>query len=122
MDVAHISGHSLEHTVSFAGELSKAEVVREPAAADVLVLPSVEAATCAETQTCVVQETLLMKLMVIATSIGGVPESIDPAMKSFLIPPRNTSVIADAIRQINKFSETELQTFGQKGRDFVVSL
>ena len=80
--------------------------------ADVLILRSLETAPWSETQACIVQEALLMKLMVIATSIGGVSESIDPAMTSCLIPPRNNSAIADAIGQNNKISETELQTFG----------
>lgn len=117
----YVSEKGLGNVVSFAGELSKAEVIRELATADVLILPSVETATWAETQACVVQEALLMKLMVIATSAGGVPESIAPETSRFLVPPKNATAIADKIREIGKVSETELQALGQKGRDFVLS-
>ena len=121
MDVAHISGHGLEYTMRVAGELSKAEVVRELAAADALIILSLETVTWPETQVCVVQEAVLMKMLDVATSAGGVPESIAPEMSRFLVQPNNATAIADTIRQIGNISETEMQVLGEKGKHSFIS-
>ena len=62
------------------------------AAADVVVLPYLTA-----TQSGVAQIAFRFQRPVIATSVGGLPESIDDGRTGLLVPPRNPRALARAI-------------------------
>jgi glycosyltransferase involved in cell wall biosynthesis len=112
--------HGLGGHVEFSGERSSDEVVEAYRQADALVLPSVPTGTWAETQACVVQEALLMKLPVVATRAGGVPESLAPAMHRFLVPPGDASALQAQLRALLLLPRQSWRELGEAGRAFAV--
>ena len=90
-ELARSSG--IESNVSFLPFTN--DVARFLAALDVFVLPSF-----AETYGLVVIEAMAMKLPVIATNAGGVPEIITDRETGLLVEPRNSKEIADAIHRL----------------------
>ena len=71
------------------------EVARFMAALDIFVLPSF-----AETYGLVVIEAMAMKLPVVATNAGGVPEIIRDGETGLLVEPRDVSALAGAIHRL----------------------
>jgi glycosyltransferase involved in cell wall biosynthesis len=84
--------------VVLAGPLFGASLDRAYAAADLLVLP-----TRAETYGMVVTEALARGLPVVATAVGGVPESMgtaaDGSVPGMLVPPEDQSALELALRR-----------------------
>jgi len=114
-----VQQRGLSAYVGFAGEQDRRGVVEQLRRADVLILPSVVTDTWAETQACVVQEAMLMRLPVITTQTGGVPESIAEVMRPFAVPCGDAGAIASAVRKIAALTESELAQMGEAGRRFV---
>lgn len=115
---ARIRSEGLSEQVRLCGELAHHALAAEYAEADALVLPSVPTPRWAETQACVVQEAMLMKLAVIASRTGGVPESLAPALHRFSVEPRDAAGIARRLEQLLELPEEELQALGEEGRAF----
>jgi len=115
-----VNKNGLTKHVIFAGEKSKDDVIAELKLSDVLILPSITTDTWSETQACVVQEAMLMRLLVVTTNTGGVPESISDEMRRFSVEPRDAKGIADKILEIMSLTDTEMQELGDAGRRFVV--
>lgn len=115
-----VEANQLHEYVTFMGELEKREVIQALAESDVLILPSLTTETWAETQACVVQEALLMGLVAVTTTTGGVPESIPPEMKIFSVAPGDARAIASRISEILSMNIPELARLGEVGRRFVV--
>jgi glycosyltransferase involved in cell wall biosynthesis len=90
----------LGHCVTFIGTLPHHEVVRALTAADILLLPSVPTPTWSESQGCVLQEAMFVGTMLVASNMGGVPESVPAEMHEFLVPPGNARAIADAVHRV----------------------
>ena len=69
---------------------------------EVFILPSLSSQDGfhEETQGVVLQEAQAMGLIVIATQVGGIPECIDNGVSGFLVRDRNSSEIAEAVRQL----------------------
>lgn len=111
---------AIEEYVNFVGELDKAGVVAQLGQHDVLILPSLITDTWAETQAAVVQEAMFMRLPVITTQAGGVPESIADVMRQFTVPIRDSVAIAKMIRAILALPEAEMTRLGDEGRRFTV--
>ena len=87
----------LHDRVRFSGPQSEGELAGSYGAADVLVLP-----TRAETYGMVVTEALARGLPVVATHVGGVPETLghgaDGVRPGLLVPSDNATALAEALR------------------------
>jgi len=116
-----VEKHNLESYVTFAGELDKASVVKRLADSDVLLLPSLITETWAETQAAVVQEAMFMRLVVVGTLAGGVPESTAEIMRKFSIPVASSSAIEERVLEIMNLSNEEMSRLGEAGRMFAVN-
>jgi glycosyltransferase involved in cell wall biosynthesis len=116
-----VATNGLAQVVEFAGEQDKAGVVRQLAASDVLVLPSLVTPTWAETQAAVVQEAMFMRALVIGTRTGGVPENTADELRQFSVEPADPDAIAAMIRRIAALPETEMRRLGDAGREFAVA-
>jgi glycosyltransferase involved in cell wall biosynthesis len=65
------------------------------AALDVAVLPSYR-----EAQGMVILEAMALSRPVVATSVGGIPEMIEDGVTGMLVPPRDPTALAAAIRRL----------------------
>jgi len=90
--------------IRFVGTLPPHEVIRTLSASDILLLPSVQRGTWTETQGCVLQEAMLVGTMLVASQVGGVPESVPSEMHQFLVPPGDAAAIAAAVRRVAAMS------------------
>ena len=91
----------LEDRVHFLGWMERGEVIRHLAAADIFVglsKPSRDGWT--ESQGLTFAEAMLSGLPVIATSVGGVPDSVRDAETGLLVAPSAPREAADAIRRL----------------------
>jgi len=113
-------GKGVEIYVEFVGEQNKPDVVSLMEKSDVLILPSIVTNTWAENQGCVIQEAMFMRLLVIATTTGGIPESTAPIMRPFAVPPCDSIAIANSIQTINSLTDQEFCEFGLSARKFAV--
>lgn len=112
--------NGLEAYVEFVGEQDKAGVVSYLDRSDVLILPSVVTDTWAETQAAVVQEAMFMRLLVITTKTGGVPESTAEIMRQFSVPAGDAPAIGSMIRKILTLPVSEMARLGEAARAFTV--
>ncbi|GAA4346380.1 glycosyltransferase family 4 protein [Angustibacter luteus] len=91
-------GDGSEGRVTWAGPLDDAGLVTAYAAADLLVV-----ASRAETYGMVVTEALSRALPVVATDVGGLPDTLghaaDGARPGVLVPPDDPGALARALRQ-----------------------
>jgi glycosyltransferase involved in cell wall biosynthesis len=71
------------------------DAIRIMAAFDVFVL-----ASTFEGLSLALLEALALGLPVVATAVGGIPESIDDGVQGFLVPPRRPDVLADALERL----------------------
>jgi glycosyltransferase involved in cell wall biosynthesis len=63
--------------------------------ADMLVNPSLS-----EGLPNIVLEAMALKIPVVATSVGGVPELVEDGVSGFLVPPADSNLLADKILQL----------------------
>jgi glycosyltransferase involved in cell wall biosynthesis len=110
----------MQELVRFAGALTTTGVIATLQDADVLILPSVPSNTWRENQACVMQESMLMGLVVVASDIGGVSESIPAEMREFLFSAGDHQQLADHLERLLLCAEAALQELGSRGRDFVL--
>lgn len=100
--VAHVRGLVGQHhpgdRVWLTGPLTGGRLAAEYAAADLLVLPS-----RTETYGMVVAEALARATPVLATSVGGVPDTLgstpDGSIPGILVPPNDPTALAAALRR-----------------------
>ncbi len=112
------AGNGLAPYVDFAGVVTTAVLLDHVARADVVLLPSIELGTWVENQACIVQEAMLMKGLVVATTAGGVPESTAPELRPFLVPPEDPAAIARAVLAVRALRDDEMRALGAAGRAF----
>ena len=110
----------LTDCVRFTGRLDHSAVLEEMREADALVLTSIGGNTCSETQACVVQEAMLMNLPVVASAIGGVPESMPDELRHFLFTPGDPLQLAKRIHDLFGDCGHDPQALGTIARDFAV--
>jgi len=109
----------LDHVVEFNGAVSSEEALRLYEAAHVFVLPSIPTeAGEVENQPVVLAEAQAGGLPVIATRIGGIPESMREGESGLLVPPRDAEALASAIAWLAEHPERWVE-MGQAGRTFV---
>jgi glycosyltransferase involved in cell wall biosynthesis len=117
---AYVRENGLTPHVRFLGVLSTAGVLEAMAGADALLLPSIQVGNWVENQACAVQEAMLMGALVITSRTGGVPESIPPQMRRFVVPPGDSAALADAILRLAAMPVAELRSEAAACRRFVV--
>jgi glycosyltransferase involved in cell wall biosynthesis len=76
--------------------------------------------TWEENQACVVQEAMLAQALVIASQTGGVPESLAPELRPFLVPEGDARAIAAAVVAIGAYDIPLLRQLGMAARRFAV--
>jgi glycosyltransferase involved in cell wall biosynthesis len=103
----------LDDSVEFTGKVSVEEVVGFYRRAEVAVVPSLYEGFClpaAEAMSC--------GLPVVATTAGALPEVVEDGESGILVPPRDHSALAGAIKRL--LSDKPLrQTMGEKGKERV---
>lgn len=108
----------LEPYVEFAGTVTTDALIARIAEADVVVLPSIELGTWVENQACIVQEAMLMKALVVATTAGGVPESTAPELRPYMVPPEDPEALARAILAVHALGDDRMRALGEAARAF----
>jgi colanic acid/amylovoran biosynthesis glycosyltransferase len=109
----------LENIVEFKGAVSGEEALRLYEAAHAFVLPSIPTeAGEVENQPVVLAEAQAAGLPVIATRIGGIPESMREGESGLLVPPRDSDALASAIIWLAERPERWAE-MGRAGRAWV---
>ncbi len=62
-----------------------------------------------------------MRLPIVATRVGGVPEVVDDGVTGFLVPPRDPQALADKLLLLASDPDLRRQ-MGERGRDRVKRL
>lgn len=92
---------ALEDTVVFAGEQPFEAVLDRYRTADLFVLPSVIATDGSrDIIPNVLLEAMAMKLAVISTHVGGIPEIVENEVSGLLVPPANDEALTRAIARL----------------------
>ena len=106
----------LDRVVEFSGALSQEDVIKAHEVADAFVLPSIIAASgLVESQSVALIEAQASGLPVIATSTGGVSESMRDGESGLLVPPGDPQALAAAISWIVDHPDV-LPSMGRAGR------
>lgn len=112
---------SKHSAIRLLGPKASHEVLGELYAADLFCLTGIEASSGRiETQGVVFAEAQATGLPVIASAIGGVPDSLSDGETGILCPPGDVSAIKRAIRFFLKDREAGIR-FGRQGRKFAES-
>jgi colanic acid/amylovoran biosynthesis glycosyltransferase len=93
------SYYKLENNITFKNEMSFSNIIEEIKSADILLLSSVE-----EGIANVVLEAMALGTLVISTDCGGMKELIKNEENGLLVPTRNPSAIATAIKKVSNMS------------------
>jgi len=117
----YVKNKNIQNYVEFVGEQDKSGVVAYLKASDVLILPSIVTDTWAENQGCVIQEAMFMRLLVIGTTAGGVPESTAEVLRQFSVSVQDANAIASMVKKILQLSVAEIATLGNEARDFAIN-
>jgi colanic acid/amylovoran biosynthesis glycosyltransferase len=109
----------VDTAVEFLGALPQEEVSRQHQWAHLFVLPSIITKSGEEeTQAVALIEAQASGLPVIATSVGGIAESLRDGVSGFLVPSRNPEALASAILRLAAHPET-WGPMGRAGRKHV---
>lgn len=91
----------IRQIVDIVGQMSQEDVYQQYRRSDIFVLPSVESkGGWQETQGLVIQEAQLHGLPVVASRIGGIPESVNNGEAGLLSEPANPSDLATQLRRL----------------------
>lgn len=105
---------SLDEKVQFLGTVSDVELRSYYHAADVFVLPSINKSGKTEGLGVVLLEAMASGCPVIGSNVGGIPDIIIDGENGFLVPERDSAMLAEKIIQV--FSDGKLkETFQKKG-------
>ncbi len=99
--------------VIFAGFRSRNDIPEIISAIDISVLSSLR-----EGLPLALLESMAMSKPVVATDVGGVSEIVQDEKTGFLIPPRDSDALSDAIIKLLKDKE-KANKFGRAGRKYV---
>jgi colanic acid/amylovoran biosynthesis glycosyltransferase len=100
--VRQIAGSGLEGRVTLAGRRTRAEVAELLSRAHVLVSPSVPTAEGKrEGIPVVLMEAMASGVPVVASGISGIPELVDDGETGLLVPARDPSALAGALRRLH---------------------
>ncbi|MFC1585330.1 glycosyltransferase family 4 protein [Fibrobacterota bacterium] len=98
----------LQRHVQFLGY--RKDIARILSAVDIVVQPSLQ-----ESFPRAPLEAMAMKLPVIASMIGGIPESVEDGKTGLLVPPGDDAALSEAIRRLIERPEVRKQ-MGERGR------
>lgn len=90
-----VARYGLGETVRFRGWLRGADLESALAEADVLVLPS-----WAEGLPNAMVEAMAVRLAVVATAVGEIPDTVTDGREALLVPPRNVSALKAALERV----------------------
>ena len=108
-----IKDYSIEEEIIIDGYCSDIpEAIKD---CGVVVLPSDSEGT----PNCLLEGMLLDKIIV-ATSVGGVPEFVFNGITGFLHEPQNAQAFADALINVYSQSEEELETIKRNAKEYVL--
>jgi colanic acid/amylovoran biosynthesis glycosyltransferase len=97
-----IAGSGLEGRVTIAGRRTRAEVAELLGRTHVLVSPSVPTAEGKrEGIPVVLMEAMASGVPVVASGISGIPELVEDGKTGLLVPPRDPSALATAVRRLH---------------------
>jgi glycosyltransferase involved in cell wall biosynthesis len=100
--VRQIAGSGLEGRVALAGRRTRAEIAELLGGAHVLVSPSVPTAEGKrEGIPVVLMEAMASGVPVVASGISGIPELVEDGKTGLLVPPRDPSALAEALRRLH---------------------
>jgi colanic acid/amylovoran biosynthesis glycosyltransferase len=100
--VEQIAASGLEERVTIAGRRTRSEVAELLGRADVLVSPSVPTAEGKrEGIPVVLMEAMASGVPVVASGISGIPELVEDGQSGLLVPPRDASALASALRMLH---------------------
>ena len=102
--------------VRFEGWASREVVRRHIAGARALVLSSFE-----EGLPVSLMEALALRRPVIATSVNGVPELVEPGVCGWLVPPGSDERLAGAMREALTLPASDLDVMGARGAERVAA-
>jgi colanic acid/amylovoran biosynthesis glycosyltransferase len=92
---------ALDGVVSFAGAQPFSRVLEHYAEADIFILPAVVASDGRRDITPnALIEAMAMKLPVVSTTSGAIPEIVEDGVSGILVPPRNSAALAAAIARL----------------------
>ncbi len=112
---------SIDDIVTFKGAISREEADDVLAEASVFVLPGVVTAGGEqEGQSLAIAEAQACGIPVVATNVGGVPESVRHGETGMLVPPRDPQALGSAIVALARDAGTR-QRMGREGRALVES-
>lgn len=101
------AAHDLEDAVTFTGWVSEAELREEYAAADFMVVPSIETSTGdTEGMPTVIAEAFAAGNPVVATGVGGIPDVVDDGVNGYVVDQRRPEALADGMRTLLEDPET----------------
>jgi glycosyltransferase involved in cell wall biosynthesis len=95
--------------VHFTGHRS--DVARVLAGLDVVVSPSLEESACGA-----MVEALLMRRSVVASNVGGLPDTVLHGVSGLLVPPRDPAALAEAVAELIA-DPARRADMGRLGRD-----
>jgi colanic acid/amylovoran biosynthesis glycosyltransferase len=105
--------------VEFLGERNQSEVIGLMADAHLCILPSVVGSDGAEEgQGGVLTEAQAMRLPVVGTAVGGLPETVVDGESGLLVQQRDPDALADALERLIK-SQDRWAEMGAAGRRHV---
>jgi glycosyltransferase involved in cell wall biosynthesis len=99
----------IARNVHFTGHRSDVACVL--AGLDVVVGPSIEESACGA-----MVEALLMQRSVVASNVGGLPDTVQHGVSGLLVPPRDPAALADAIAELIA-DPIRREEMGRQGRD-----
>lgn len=110
----------VDNRVILIGQVSNNDIPKFLEISDVVVIPSIRYEGAEEASSIFLVEAMSMKKPVIASSIGGLKETISHGVNGLLIPDRDPTAIGEAVISIidNKKYAIEL---GEKAREYVIS-
>jgi glycogen(starch) synthase len=106
----------IRNHASLLGHIPNADLHQTLARSTLFVHP-----TLYEGSSLVTLEAMTHGLPVIASAAGGIPDKVVPGMTGWLVPPGNTTALADALLAAGSLSAEQLHTMGMAGRDRVVA-
>jgi glycosyltransferase involved in cell wall biosynthesis len=105
---------NLQNNVIFKGFVDNKNLLHVYKMAHVVVMPSIWAEICGV----VGLEALACGVPVIATNVGGIPEWLKDGENGFIVPPRNTDILAEKVIELLK-DKNKRVSFGKKGRAYI---
>ncbi len=108
--------YRIGHRVHFTGKIGPGELVRLYSSAEIAVVPSLYEGfgfPAAEAMAC--------ELPVVASTAGALPEVVGQDGAGILVPPRNATVLAQAVRQLLDHPELRIQ-MGRVARQRILDL